>query len=96
MCERPAVKAIAKNWEMKKSIVENYAVVGAGVTINPGIRIGERAIVGAGSCVAKDVKPYAIVLGNPAKEIGSIKDPRYFEKYRELIAPIEEFKVFHA
>ena len=42
--------------------------IGAGSVLLPGVRIGRSALVGAGSVVTKDVKPYATVLGNPAKE----------------------------
>ena len=45
--------------------------VGARAVILPGIKIGEHSIVGAGAVVAKDVPPYAIVAGNPAKIIGT-------------------------
>lgn len=45
--------------------------VGANSTIVPGVRIGEGAIVAAGSVVTKDVPPHSIVAGNPAKIIES-------------------------
>ena len=45
----------------------NFASIGANATILPDIKIGEGAIVGAGSVVTKDVKPYHIVVGNPAR-----------------------------
>lgn len=41
--------------------------IGAGSILLPGVRIGHDALVGAGSVVTRDVKPYAIVKGNPAK-----------------------------
>lgn len=44
--------------------------IGANVTILPGITIGEGTVVGAGAVVTKDVKPFYIVAGNPAKTIG--------------------------
>jgi putative colanic acid biosynthesis acetyltransferase WcaF len=46
------------------------AFIGAQALILPGITIGEGAVVGAGSVVTKDVAPWTIVAGNPAKEIG--------------------------
>ena len=46
--------------------------IGAGSIILNGITIGEGAVVGAGSVVTKDVNPYTIVAGNPAKEIRKI------------------------
>jgi maltose O-acetyltransferase len=45
--------------------------IGANATILPGVEIGDDAIVGAGSVVRRDVPPGAIVLGNPAREIGA-------------------------
>lgn len=41
--------------------------VGAGAVILPRLIIGEGAIIGAGAIVTKDVEPYTVVLGNPAK-----------------------------
>lgn len=51
------------------TMVRRFASIGANSTILPGITIGERAIVGAGSVVTKDVLPNAVVLGNPARFI---------------------------
>jgi len=47
------------------------AFVGARALILPGVQIGDRAIVGAGAVVTKDVAPETIVVGNPAKPIGT-------------------------
>lgn len=47
--------------------------IGAGAIILNGITIGKGAIVGAGSIVTKDVEPYTIVAGNPAKKIKEVK-----------------------
>lgn len=46
-------------------VIENGAAVGAGATLLPGVRIGERAIVGAGSVATRDVEPYTLVIGTP-------------------------------
>ena len=43
--------------------------VGAGATILSGVCVGDGAVVGAGAVVAKDVRPYAVVVGNPAREV---------------------------
>ncbi len=51
------------------TIIENDVWIGFQATIMPGVRIGNGAIIAAGSVVTKDVEPYAIVGGNPAKEI---------------------------
>ncbi len=53
--------------------IKQGASIGANATILPGIIIGEFAMVGAGSVVTKDVPPYSIVYGNPAKVIRSLK-----------------------
>lgn len=52
--------------------IENDAWIGAGSIIMNGVSIGECAVVGAGSVVTKDVAPYTIVAGNPAKFIRAI------------------------
>ena len=53
----------------EKVIIENDAWIGAGVIILPGVRIGEGAICGAGAVITKDVPPYTIVAGVPARVI---------------------------
>lgn len=50
-------------------IVKRGASIGANATILPGVVIGESAMVGAGAVVTKDVMPYTVVVGNPAKAI---------------------------
>ena len=49
--------------------IEKGASIGANATVLPGITIGERAMVGAGSVVTRDVPAGVTVVGNPAKEI---------------------------
>ena len=52
--------------------IEDDAWIGAGAIILPGVTIHKGAIVGAGSVVTKDVPPYSIVAGNPARVIRQI------------------------
>ena len=52
-------------------LIEDDVWIGARAIILPGLRIGKGAIVGAGSVVTKDVPPYAICVGNPARVIKS-------------------------
>jgi len=55
------------DWSCVATVVKRGASVGSGATILCGVTVGERAIVGAGSVVTKDVPDDAIVAGNPAK-----------------------------
>jgi len=57
-------------WRHEKVTVESDAWLGYGVTVLTGVRIGRGAIVAAGAVVTKDVPPYSIVAGSPAKEVG--------------------------
>jgi len=56
--------------EFQTTLVKKGATIGANATILCGITIGEYAMIGAGSVVTKDVPPYALIVGNPAKQIG--------------------------
>ena len=55
-------------------IIEDNVWIGARAIILPNVIIGHNSIIGAGSVVTKNVKPYTIVAGNPAKVIKSLKD----------------------
>jgi len=57
-----------------KSIVRKGASIGANATIVCGNEIGEYAFIGAGAVVTKAVLPYALVVGNPARQIGWISE----------------------
>ena len=50
-------------------VIEDYAAIGAGVVILPGVTIGHHALVGAGSIITKDVAPYTIVRGLPSTTV---------------------------
>lgn len=63
-----------KNVTVKPVYIKNKAWIGFNSIILKGITIGEGAIVGAGSVVTKDVPPYTIVAGNPAKIIREIPE----------------------
>jgi len=57
---------------VSRTLVRRGASIGANATILPGITIGERAMVAAGSVVTRDVPPDTIVLGNPARIVGYV------------------------
>lgn len=65
----PRSAVIRKN-EYKKTLVKRGASIGANSTIVCGITLGEYCFIGAGAVVTKDVRPYELVLGNPARHAG--------------------------
>lgn len=62
------------DWKVLATHVGRRASIGSHATILPNLRIGEGAIVGAGAVVTRDVPPYAIVVGVPAKVVGDARD----------------------
>ncbi len=62
--------AVVRKDQYIKTLVRRGASIGANATIVCGIEIGEFSFVGAGAVVIRDVPAYALVVGNPAKQIG--------------------------
>ncbi|MBU8891938.1 MAG: N-acetyltransferase [Bacteroidales bacterium] len=62
--------SIIRKDKYEKTLVKKGASIGANATIVCGNTIGEFAFIGAGTVVIKDVKPYALIVGNPGKQIG--------------------------
>ena len=62
--------AIVRKGQYTKTIVRKGASIGANATIVCGHEIGEYAFIGAGTVVTKEVLPYGLVVGNPARQIG--------------------------
>ena len=54
-------------------VIKDGAAIGGGVTILPGVVVGEKAVVGGGSVVTKDVPPKTVVAGCPAKKVMSLE-----------------------
>jgi UDP-2-acetamido-3-amino-2,3-dideoxy-glucuronate N-acetyltransferase len=59
------------DWKLEPTIVRRGASIGSNATILCGVEIGERAVIGAGAVVTKNVPPGAVVAGNPARIIKS-------------------------
>jgi len=67
----------------KKLVIKRGVWIGSGAIVLSDVNeIGEHAVIGAGAVVAKDIEPYAIVIGNPAKKVGDVRE-------REGSKPIE-------
>lgn len=62
----------ADDWEVTSTVVRYGASIGGGSVIRCGVTIGEFALVGAGSVVTRDVLPYTLVFGNPARPHGYV------------------------
>ena len=65
-------RAVNPGWKVVPTTVKKGASIGAGSIIMCGVTIGEKAMVGAGSVVTKDVPANTLVIGNPAKEVGKV------------------------
>ncbi len=61
---------ISRKNEFKKTLLKKGCTIGANATVICGVTIGEYALIGSGAVVNKDVKPYALMVGVPAKQIG--------------------------
>ncbi|BCD67948.1 DapH/DapD/GlmU-related protein [Nitratiruptor sp. YY09-18] len=61
---------INRKKEFKKTLLKKGCSIGANATIVCGVTIGEYALIGAGAVVNKDAKPYTLMVGVPAREIG--------------------------
>lgn len=62
--------AVVRRDEIKPTLVRAGATIGANATILCGVTLGEYSFVGAGTVVTRDVPDYALVVGNPARQIG--------------------------
>ena len=62
--------AIERKEEFKKTMVRQGVTIGANATIICGIELGHHCFIGAGAVVTRDVRPYELWLGNPARRVG--------------------------
>src|SRR3989339_32994 len=66
---------------VEKTIIGKKVFLGANAVILPGVKIGDGCIIGAGAIVTKDIPPYSVVGGNPAKIITTVEN--YMKKCKE-------------
>ncbi|WP_373495273.1 acyltransferase [Aquiflexum sp.] len=82
--------AINKRDQYTKTHVGKGATIGANATVVCGNNIGEYAFIGAGAVITKEVPPYALVVGNPAKQIGWMSENGFklvFDKEGRAVCP---------
>jgi UDP-2-acetamido-3-amino-2,3-dideoxy-glucuronate N-acetyltransferase len=65
-----------EDWAVIPTLIKEGASIGSSATLLCGVTVGEKAIVGAGSVVTRDVPPNTIVAGNPARVIRSVHDAK--------------------
>jgi len=65
-------RAFTEDWKIIPTMIKKGSSIGANSTIICGITVGEYAMVAAGSVVTRDVEPYSLVMGNPAKHVSYI------------------------
>lgn len=83
--------AVNRKDEYKETILGDGVSIGANATIVCGVNIGDYAFVGAGAVVTKDISPYSLVVGNPAKQIGWISRAGArleFDAFGKAICPL--------
>ncbi len=82
--------AVVRRGQYVKTLVRKGASIGANATIVCGHEIGSYAFVGAGAVVTKDVPPYALVVGNPARQVGWMSEyghRLYFDENGIAVCP---------
>ena len=86
---------IQRKEEFKKTLLKKGCSIGANVTVVCGVTIGEYALIGSGAVVNKDVKPYALMVGVPAKQIGWVShmgNTLVFDKNNKAIDSFDNSK----
>lgn len=88
----PRAFIIRRN-EFKKTLLKRGCSIGANATIVCGITIGEYALIGSGAVVNRDVKPYALMVGVPARQIGWVSragNTLHFNEIGEATDPFDK------
>lgn len=86
---------IVRRDEFKKTLLKKGCSIGANVTVVCGVIIGEYALIGSGAVVNRDVKPYALMVGVPAKQIGWVSkagNTLQFDEHHEAVDEYDNSK----
>lgn len=89
--------SVNRSSEYLKTFVKKGVSIGANATIVCGITLGEFSFIGAGAVVTKDVPSYALLVGNPAKQMGWMSEYGHkliFDKNNEAVCPESKEKYF--
>ena len=82
---------IVRREEFKKTLLKKGCSIGANATIVCGVTIGEYALIGSGTVVNRNVKPYALMVGVPARQIGWVSKAGHTLKFDENNIAIDSF-----
>ncbi len=82
---------IVRREEFKKTLLKKGCSIGANATIVCGVTIGEYALIGSGTVVNKDVKPFALMVGVPARQIGWVSKAGNTLKFDKNYEAIDNF-----
>jgi len=82
---------IVRREEFKKTLLKKGCSVGANATVVCGVTIGEYALIGSGAVINKDVKPYALMVGVPAKQIGWVSKAGNTLVFNEKNEALDDF-----
>jgi acetyltransferase-like isoleucine patch superfamily enzyme len=63
-----------EDWRVERTLVKKGASIGSGATILSNVTVGEKAIIGAGSVVTRDVPPNTVFVGNPARFLREVPE----------------------
>ena len=82
---------IIRKEEFKKTLLKKGCSIGANATIVCGVTIGEYALIGSGAVINRDVKPYALMVGVPARQIGWVSKAGNTLKFNSDGLAVDDF-----
>ena len=84
--------AVVRRDQYLETLVKKGASIGANATIICGNTIGSYSLIGAGSVITKDVPDYALIIGNPGKQVGWVSEYGHRLHFKDFIAICPESK----